>query len=103
MNALWAIRILRKLPHTMRFDRHLDDCAALAVWIPLFEDVPPLRFAHVLKLVALPRLNPSFPDPMNGRVDIPVLPKNVIWFRREQHPEIFNGVDPSYDGTQSST
>jgi hypothetical protein len=103
MSALWAIRILRKFPHTARFDRHLDDCAALAVWVPLFEaSVPPLRFAHVLGFISLPCLNPSFPDPMNGRVEIPMLPKNVIWLRCEHHPETFNGVSASYDGPQSS-
>lgn len=103
MSALWAIRILRKLPHTARFDRHLDQCAALAVWAPLFEaGVPALQLAHVLRVIPLPCLNPSFPDPMDGGVEIPMLPENVIWLRREQRPEVFDGVSPTYDGTQSN-
>ena len=102
MSALWAIRILRKFPHTWRFDRHLDDCAALAVWTPLFDSVPPLRLAHVLKLIPLPCLNPSFSDSMNGGVEIPMLPENVVWLRSKQHPEIFNGISASYDGPQPS-
>jgi hypothetical protein len=103
MTALWAIRILRRLPHTWRFDRHLDDCAALAVFVPLFEaGVPHLRFAHVLRLISLPCFDPSLPDPVDGRVDIPVLPENVIRLRRKQHPEIFNRVSVTYNGPQSS-
>jgi hypothetical protein len=103
MSALWAIQILRKFPHTWRFDRHLDDCAALAVLIPLFEaSVPPLRLAHVLRLIPLPNLNPSLPDPINGGVEIPVLPENVVWLRRWQYPEIFDGISTTYDGSQPS-
>jgi hypothetical protein len=103
MSALWAIRILRKFRHTGRFDRHLDDCAVLAVLVPLFEaGVPHLRLAHVLRLISLPCLDPSLLDPVDGRIDIPVLPENVIWLRREQRPEIFNRVSVTYNGPQPS-
>ncbi|WOJ91078.1 hypothetical protein RZS28_07300 [Methylocapsa polymorpha] len=101
MNALWAVRILRKFPHTARFDRHLDDCAALAVWFPLFESgVSPLRLAHVLRLAPLPSLDPGFSDPMDSRVHIPEPPENVLRFRRKQKPEIFNGVGIVYNGAE---
>jgi len=84
MSALWAIRVLRKIPHTARSDRHLDDCAALAVLVPLFEaSVPSLKLAHVLKLIPLPCLNPPLPNPMNSGVEIPILLGNIIWLRRK--------------------
>ncbi len=84
MSALWAIRVLRKFPHTARFDRHLDDCAALAVLVPLFEaSVPSLQLAHVLRLIPLPCLNPGLPNPMDSGVEIPVQSENVIWLRRK--------------------
>jgi hypothetical protein len=56
--ALWAIRVLRALPHTARFDKHLTDCAALAVvYEPFGETLVRLRLAHVLRIAPLPVMN----------------------------------------------
>src|SRR4051812_4286431 len=53
--ALWAVRILRRLPHTKRFDAHLTDCAALAVlYAPFDPGIEPLRLAHVFEMHPLP-------------------------------------------------
>lgn len=52
--ALWAVRILRRLPHTRNFDSHLTDCAALAVIYHPFNDCEPLTLAHVFKRRPLP-------------------------------------------------
>lgn len=53
--SLALIRILRRIPHTDAFDRHLTDCAAHAV---LYRDddlrLPRLTWRHVLRLDALP-------------------------------------------------
>lgn len=47
--TLIFIRVLRFLPHTARFDRHLTDCAALEI----FYDKP-ITFRHILLLDPLP-------------------------------------------------
>lgn len=64
--ALLAVRILRRLPHTAKFDSHLTDCAALELIYRPYGDVSePLRLAHVLKLIPLPSFLPSDSEPMN--------------------------------------
>jgi hypothetical protein len=61
--ALLAIKILRRLPHSERIGRHLDRCAALAVfYAPFGEGVPELRLGHVLGLVPLPSVVPGSAD-----------------------------------------
>jgi len=67
--ALWAVRILRRLPHTRKLDAHLTDCAALAVLYFPFGDAPEdLRLSHVFRLVPLPRFIPSDAEVMNEGV-----------------------------------
>src|ERR1700719_1748513 len=64
--ALWAIRILRRLPHSARFDAHLTDCAALGVLYAPFGEAPEgLRLSHVVGLVPLPSLLPRGLEPMD--------------------------------------
>ena len=55
---LWLIRLLRRIPHSRRFDCHLTDCAALAVIYHPFGEAEPLTIKHVLRLDPLP---PFFP------------------------------------------
>lgn len=70
MNALHLVRILRRLPHTRSFDRHLTDCAALAVFYQPYGNAQPLTWRHVVRLDPLP---PFYGDePEIGR-------HNVIW------------------------
>ena len=53
--ALTLVRVLRHLPRTGSFDRHLTDCAALEV----FYQTAPLTWRHILKLDALPSFIPQ--------------------------------------------
>ena len=72
--ALAAIRILRKLPRTARFDAHLTDCAALAVlYGPLDDTLEKLRLAHIVRLAPLPNFFPSFLDASDQRIEAPML------------------------------
>ena len=69
--ALWIIKILRALPHTARFDRHLTDCAALAVvYGPFADTLERLRPAHVLRLTPLPNFLPFVSHMAGTRVPI---------------------------------
>lgn len=53
--ALWLIRILRWIPKTSAYDRHLTDCAALAaLYYPFGDAEENLRVSHVLKWRKLP-------------------------------------------------
>lgn len=54
--ALWAVRVLRKLPHTRRLDKHLDDCAEVEILRLAFPERPALSIAHVVGAIALPSL-----------------------------------------------
>jgi len=56
--ALWLVRVLRRLPHTAAFDRHLTYCAALAVIYHPF-GAEPLKIAHVLRREPLPPFVPK--------------------------------------------
>lgn len=76
--ALWAVRVLRKFPHSRRFDRHLDDCAAVAVLNLAFPERPPLRLAHVMRAVALPDLQPSPVDMEPERFQLTVITNEVF-------------------------
>lgn len=52
---LGLIRILRKLPHTRAFDRHLTDCAAYEVAYRYNDPrMEPISVRHILKLDPLP-------------------------------------------------
>ena len=52
--ALNVVRLLRRLPHNARFDRHLDDCAAYEVWYRESDPaLPPLTVAQAMGLVPL--------------------------------------------------
>jgi hypothetical protein len=68
--ALWVIRVLRALPHTARFDKHLTDCAALAVVYGPFDDtLERLRLSHVFRLSPLPDFFPGVPHVTRKRVE----------------------------------
>lgn len=57
MSALWLVRILRRLPHSYAFDRHLDNCAAHEVLDRAFDErLPELSVAHVLRRKPLPKV-----------------------------------------------
>lgn len=59
MSALTLVRILRAIPHTRAFDRHLTECAALSVLYHPFGGVPfPLTWRMVLRLDPLPPFVP---------------------------------------------
>lgn len=62
--AIELVRLLRKLPHSADFDRHLTDCAALAVFYGPDEDrkLPKLSWGHVLRI----RVFPPFVPPEDG-------------------------------------
>jgi hypothetical protein len=61
--ALWTVRILRWLPRTRRFDAHLTDCAALAVFYAPFDArIEPLRLAHIFRMTPLPNCFPGFSE-----------------------------------------
>lgn len=51
---LWVIRVLRWAPKTYRFDRHLTDCAALAVFFAPWNGCEKLRISHIFRLRPLP-------------------------------------------------
>lgn len=55
---LWLIKLLRQLPHTTTFDRHLTDCAALAVLYHPFNGADALTWRHVLRIEPLPPFIP---------------------------------------------
>jgi hypothetical protein len=69
--ALRLVSLLRKVPRTVRFDRHLDDCMTLGVVTNLGEDLPSLRVAHVLGLIPVPRLCPCRARPVIKRTATP--------------------------------
>jgi hypothetical protein len=69
--ALRLVSLLRKVPHTVRFDRHLDDCAALGHVAYLGEGLPSLRVAHVLGFIPVPRLCPCGAGPVIKRTATP--------------------------------
>ncbi len=88
--ALTLVKVLRRLPHSANFDRHLTDCAALAVlYRPIDPTLPPLRIAHVLRLRPLPSVDPSLPDPVAERVHVPIATDNIVRLRRDVAPEVF--------------
>ena len=79
--ALWAVRMLRKLPHTRQFDRHLDDCAAVQILRRAFPERPPLRLAHVIGTAPLPSLQPSFVNLEPKRLKLTVITNEVMGSR----------------------
>jgi hypothetical protein len=60
---LTLIKILRRVPHTSAFDRHLTDCAALAVLYSPFGGAEALTVRHVLQLDPLPPFYPEAKHP----------------------------------------
>jgi hypothetical protein len=60
--ALSAVRLLRKLPHTVAFDRHLDDCAILDIDHQIFGESHALTLAHVFLRKPLPETGVRFLD-----------------------------------------
>jgi hypothetical protein len=91
--ALWAIKILRKLPHSARFDRYLDDCAAYEVaYRPCDPSLPPLRVAHVFRRAKLPILYPSQAEPMRHGIEVTGSADNVVRIRRREEPVIFDTI-----------
>lgn len=81
--AIWAVRILRRLPRTGGFDSHLDGCAALYMFRELGEPLSPLSIVHVFRLVPLPRLHPSRTNPMVEGAELAGIGAgNVVSLRR---------------------
>lgn len=60
IDPLMLVRILRKVPHTYRFDNHLTDCAALTV---VYDQTLTVR--HVLRLDPLPPFIPERRPPLS--------------------------------------
>lgn len=70
--AIWAVRILRRLPHTRQFDKHLTDCAALhLLYAPYGDASESLKLKHVLKVVSFPNFLPCCLEPMNAGIGSP--------------------------------
>ena len=69
--ALFAVRLLRLLPHTQRFDAHLTDCAALAVVYGPF-GAARLTLSHVIGISPLPDFIPGLTNARDQGVDAPV-------------------------------
>ena len=75
--ALNVVRLLRRLPHTARFDRHLDNCAAYEIWYrDLDPALPPLTVRQALGLVPLGSFNVPCSEPMSKRVKLAVVVSN---------------------------
>lgn len=99
--ALWAVRLLRKLPHTVAFDRHLDDCAALDINHHVFNEPYALTLAHVFLARSLPQEGLSFLDGGSERIERTMLGEN----RRRGHvkPVLVYAADSVQRRAQSST
>lgn len=84
--ALNVVRLLRRLPHTARFDRHLDDCAAYEVWYREADpDLPPLTAAQALGLVSLGSFYTAGSEIMRKRVELSVVVRNDRIGSRGEH------------------
>jgi len=85
--ALFIVKVLRKLPRTARFDKHLDDCAAYEVFYRAFDDsLPPLTVKHALAKARLPDSLPTFGESGTERVNGSVL--RLDQYRRRANPVI---------------
>src|SRR6185437_10821646 len=77
--TLLAIRILRWLPRTARFDAHLDRCAAIEVLhVPYDDRFRPLRLAHVIGAIPLPQFLPGLPNIGCENVEIAGFSDNIV-------------------------
>lgn len=84
--AIQVVRLLRKLPRTRRFDRHLDDCAALDVlYGPWDSALPSLQLSHVVRLAKLPSFQPAEAQPVGERTNAASSSNNVIRMRRREN------------------
>ncbi len=87
--AMMAVKILRRLPKTAKFDRHLDSCVALDLFTYLGEELPSLTVAHVFRRVPLPSLYPARPNPMVQRPEVQgESASNILAFRRKDDVDI---------------
>lgn len=48
--AFFAVRFLRRVPRTSRFDAHLDRCAALLVLYRSWQSIPRIGLLEVIRL-----------------------------------------------------
>lgn len=77
--ALWIVRIARRLPHSAKFSRHLDECAALEVLHIAFDsEFPSLRASHVFGLLPLPDLQPRYVNMISKGFKVAIVPDQVI-------------------------
>jgi len=77
--TLTAIRVLRCLPRTARFDAHLDRCASIEVLhVPYDDRFSPLRLSHVVGAVPLPEFLPRLPDVGGEGIKTAVLADDVV-------------------------
>lgn len=75
--ALNVVRLLRRLPHTARFDRHLDNCAAYEVLYRTSDPaLPPLKITQALGLVPIGSFYTTEPDVMRKGVHLTVVSDN---------------------------
>ncbi len=85
--ALKVVRLLRRLPRTTRFDRHLDNCAAYEIWYRDSDPtLPPLKVAQALGLVVLGGLNLPSPEPVSKRIKLTVVSDNSARSRMQGEP-----------------
>ena len=91
--ALWATKVLRKIPHTARFDTHLDDCAALEViYGPYDSALPLLRLSHVIRLSKLPIFQPTESQPVWEGTEAPRSADNVVWIRSRKNMVVIDSI-----------
>lgn len=100
MTALWAIRILRRLPHSADFDCHLTDCAAIAVFYGEDGASEQLRLAHVLRIARMPQLLLSLNQRAPEGVNIASLAGNRVT-RSLEDPELFSGAETINYGSKA--
>src|SRR4051812_37064006 len=83
--GIWAVRLLRKLPHSEAFDEHLSRCAFS---VSFFDEDLPLG-----KVLGWPRLQSGIGefDTARKAIDAAVLAGHRL--QGDQGPVVFEGID----------
>jgi hypothetical protein len=88
--AMMAVKLLRRLPRTADFDRHLDQCVTLDLFAYLGEEIAPVTLPHVLRRVPLPSFYPTGTNPMpeNAEPACGGTSNVVVAFRRKHDMDV---------------
>lgn len=98
--AIFAIRLFRWVPRTAAFDKHLTDCAAIAVFWGADSASEPLRLSHVLRMRRMPKLLLSIDQRTAERVEIPAIARYGEPGRLE-NPEALNMSALVHNGSKA--